>query len=216
MRSNPLGRICYYVFMQEILFASSNRAKLEQFQYVADAYNFKVTIVSVYDRFPGIKPYDEGYKTQYEIVEQGAHEIYKQTQQPIVVEDTILEVKALNGLPGLQASDYLKAKGIGGLLEEMSSKKDREACITSIVGYFDGKLFVSSKNIVKGTIAMKPSYLKGEPAWVGPTHHPFGGGFNSVFNLDDSDKTLADHTAKEGLQYGYREPNFRKILELLS
>lgn len=202
--------------MKEIPFASSNQSKIEQFQYVADAFDVKVKIFSVYDKFPSIKPYDEEYRTNFEIVEKGAREIYAQTQQPVVVEDTIFEVDALDGLPGLHASDYLKEKGVDGLLKELKGVANRAARITSIVGYYDGKLFVSSKNVIEGRIAETVSYLEGEPTWVGPTHHPFGGGFNSIFITSATGKTLADHSAKEGLEYGYREPNFKLILDLLA
>lgn len=201
--------------MKEILFASSNQSKLEQFQYVADALDVKVKVVSAYEKSPNIQPYDEEYGTHFEIVEKGAREIYAQTQQPVVVEDTILEVDALDGLPGLYASDYLKEKGVDGLLKELKGVANRAARITSIVGYYDGKLFVSSKNVVKGQIAETISYLEGEPTWVGPTYHPFGGGFNSIFITNATGKTLADHSAEEGLEYGYREPNFKLILDLL-
>jgi hypothetical protein len=51
---------------------------------------------------------------------------------------------------------------------------------------------------------------------VGPTDHRFGGGFNSTFITSASGKTLADHSAKEGLMYGYREPNFRAMLDFLT
>jgi non-canonical purine NTP pyrophosphatase (RdgB/HAM1 family) len=201
--------------MKQILFASSNRAKLEQFQYVADAYGFNVKIASVYEKFSGIKPYFEEYETQFEIVEKGAREIYTQTKQPIVVEDTILEVDILDGLPGLHANNYLKERGRAGLLEDLKDQVERSARIISIVGYFDGKLFISSKNVIEGQIAERESFKDGEPIWVGPTYHPFGGGFNSVFISGSSGKTLADHSAKEGLTYGYREPNFKIILDLL-
>lgn len=201
--------------MKTILFASSNQAKIEQFQYVADSYGMRVKIVSVYDKFPAIRPYDEAYKTHYEIVEKGAREVYSQAKQPVVVEDTILEIDALGGLPGLHANDYLKAKGVQGLLDELQGLTNRAARITSIVGYYDGKLFVSTKNVVEGTIAIEPSYREGEPTWVGPTHHPFGGGFNSVFLVATTGKTLADHSAAEGLRYGYREPNFKLMLDVL-
>ena len=136
---------CYDLYMKEILFASSNQSKLEQFQYVADAFGIKVKIISVYQKFPAIKPYDEEYRTQFEIVEKGAREVYAQTKQPIVVEDTILEVDVLHGLPGLHASEYLKEKGREGLLKDLEGANDRAARITSIVGYFDGQLFISSK-----------------------------------------------------------------------
>jgi non-canonical purine NTP pyrophosphatase (RdgB/HAM1 family) len=202
--------------MQQILFASSNQSKLEQFQYVVDACGFKAKVISVYKEFPSIKPYNEEYETQFQIVEKGAREIYAQTKQPIVVEDTILEVNALGGLPGLHASEYLKAKGRTGLIEDLKGASDRHACITSIVGYFDGQTLVSSKNVVDGHIAERESFKEGEPTWIGPAYHPFGGGFNSIFIIDASGKTLADHSAKEGLWYGYREPNFKVILALLT
>jgi non-canonical purine NTP pyrophosphatase (RdgB/HAM1 family) len=202
--------------MQQILFASSNQSKLEQFQYVADAHDLKVKIISVYHKLPGIKPYNEEYQTQFEIVENGTHEIYAQTKQPIVVEDTILEVDALGGLPGLHASDFLKEKGRAGLLQDLHGQANRAACITSIAGYFDGKLFISSKNVVEGRIAEEESYKDGEPTWVGPSHHPLGGGFNSIFIVNASGRTLADHSAQEGLMYGYREPNFKAMLDILA
>jgi len=131
--------------MRQVLFASSNKSKLEQFQYVADAYKFNVKIVSAYEQFLEVKVYDEEYETQFEVAEKGAREIYTQIKRPIVVEDTILEVEALNGLPGLHASDYLKEKGLTGLLEGLRDNPNRKASITSIAGYFDGKLFISSK-----------------------------------------------------------------------
>lgn len=202
--------------MRQILFASSNHSKLEQFQYVADSYDFKVAITSVYEQFSEVHPYGEEYKTQFEIVEKGAREIYAQVKQPVVVEDSILEVDSLGGLPGLHANDYLKQKGRGRLLEDLRDKSNRQARITSIVGYFDGQLFISSKNVVEGSIALKESFKDNEPTWVGPAYHPFGGGFNSVFVSSQTGKTLADHSAQEGLEYGYREPNFRAILKLLT
>lgn len=201
--------------MRQILFASSNRAKLEQLQFVADTLGFKVKIVSVYEEFPNIKPYGEEYKTQFEIVEHGAREIFAQTKQPIIVEDSILEVDALNGLPGLRSNDYLKDKGRAGLLKDLQGNANRGARMVSIVGCYNGKVFVSSKNVVEGHIANKESHKGGEPIWVGPTHHVYGGGFNAVFITQATGKTLADHSAKEGVEHGYREPNFKVMLDLL-
>lgn len=203
-------------YMQHVLFASSNAAKIEQFQYVADAYKFNVEIISVYQQSPAVLPYSEEYTTQWEIVENGAREIYGHIQAPVVVEDSVLEVDALRGLPGLRSNAYLKEKGRAGLLHDIQSVKNRAARITSIVGYFDGTVFVASKRVVEGQIATKESYLPGEPTWVGPTYHSLGGGFNALFITNASHKTLADHTAKEGLVYGYREPNFKTILGLLT
>jgi non-canonical purine NTP pyrophosphatase (RdgB/HAM1 family) len=201
--------------MKQVLFASSNKAKVDQFQYVADMLGHPAKIVSVYELYPQIRVYDEEYQTQYEIVERGALEIYDQVKQPIVVEDTILEVEALSGGPGLHANDYLKQRGRLGLVEELGEQSNRQALITSIVGFYDGRQLLMSKTVIRGTIGFEESWKDGEPAWVGPAFHPFGGGFNAVFVLDATGRTLADHSAQEGLRYGYREPNFAILLQLL-
>lgn len=200
--------------MKTVLFASTNQAKIEQFQFVADEGGFGVVVESAYRAFPGMQPYSEEYSSQMEIVESGAKEIYRQVRRPVVVEDTILEVEALDGRPGLKSNEFLKQRGIDGLLAAVSGKRNRRARITSIAGVFDGRVMMIAKNMVDGRVAAERRYKWGEPAWVGPSFHPFGGGFNSVFELPETGKTLAEHSAREGLRLGYREPNFRMVLSM--
>lgn len=202
--------------MKQVLFASSNQSKIDQFQYVANLYGYDLKVVSVYDKYPQIISYGEEYATQFEIVDEGAREIYAQAHEPIVVEDTIFEVDALDGRPGLRANVYLKEKGRTGLLQELQGEKNRNARITSIAGYFDGKRLVSVKNVVKGKIAKKESYREGEPSWVGPTFNKqYGGGFSSIFIPDGHSTTLADLKAAEYAKLGYRDPNFKVLLQIL-
>lgn len=201
--------------MKKILFASSNLSKIEQFQFIANLYHIDVEIVSVYSKYPNILPYSEDYNTQYEIVDCGAREVYEQINEPVVVEDTILEVDSLEGQPGLLANEYLREHGRSGLLEELKDEKDRGASITSIIGYFDGKQLVTVKNCLKGQIARVETYKKGEPSWVGPTFTEFGGGFSSIFIPDGLEASLADLDKAEYAKRGYRDPNFYKILQIL-
>jgi len=201
--------------MKEILFATGNKAKLDQFQFVSDNSDFPARIVSLYDQHPDVSSYDEEYATQEQIVEEGAREIYKQIQKPIVVEDSIIEVDALGGKPGLRSNDFLKEHGRGGLLEKLEKAENRSAHIISIVGYFNGTVLVSFKTVIEGIIAREESYKEGEPGLVGPTEYPFGGGYNAIFIRNDTGKTIADNTAKEGLTLGYREPNFYALLKYL-
>jgi XTP/dITP diphosphohydrolase len=198
--------------MKQVLFASSNPSKLAQFRYVAEAYGLKATIVSVYETFPEVKPYHEDYETQFDIVDGGIRDIYAQIKKPLIVEDSILEIDALGGRPGLHTADLLKDKGRLGLLEAMKGKAKRTARVTSMVGFYDGKLLMVFKTVVQGTIAKEERYKEGEPTWIGPSFHPLGGGFNSTFIITETGLTVAEHTAKEGLRYGYREPNFRALL----
>jgi inosine/xanthosine triphosphate pyrophosphatase family protein len=55
--------------------------------------------------------YSEEYKTTDEIIEQGSLEIFNQIHEPIIVEDSIFEVEALNNRPGVDSADYLKKYG---------------------------------------------------------------------------------------------------------
>ncbi len=203
--------------MQRLLFATTNASKLNQFQFVTDYYNYPFVLVSAYREFPILHAYSEEYGTQQEIVQQGAMEIYNQIHRPIVVEDTIFEVIALGNKPGLLASEYLKIHGRAGLLSEMEDKTNRAATITSMIAHYDGKTLKMFTTTVHGVIADKETYREGEPDWVAPTKsNPFGGGFSAVFIPNGNTRSLADMSKEEVLQFGYRDPNFKHILEYLS
>ncbi len=211
---------------KKVFFASGNKAKLDQFQFVADSMGLqcKVQIVSVYNQFPKIQQYSEDFKTQREIAENGARYIFNQLQIPVVTEDSVIKIQALGDKPGIRSNEYLKEKGIEGIIEEMRGVTDRKAEIISVVVFFDGLKMLVFESKVSGSIAQSPSFIQGEPDWVGPSFNKFGGGYNSIFlpdSINENDgevnqlKTLADITAEDGLEYGYREPNFKKLLKKL-
>jgi non-canonical purine NTP pyrophosphatase (RdgB/HAM1 family) len=203
--------------MNQILFATTNKAKLEQFQFVADSLHYDIKIVSAYTQFPTLKAYNEDYTTQEEIVTNGSNEIFKQIHTPVVVEDTIFEVDALNGNPGLTASEYLKIYGREGILTELKGTENRKAQMTSYVAYRTENECKIFKQILTGTIATEDRYKVGEPDWVGPTSFKQGGGYSAIFILDTpGGKTLSELTATECLLCGCREPNFKKVLELVT
>lgn len=197
----------------EILFASTNQGKLQQFQFVADKLGYPAKIVSVYEKFPNVKSYSEEYNTSEEIAMQGAKEIFSQIKAPVVVEDSIIEIEAFGKGPGVKSNEYLKSKKLAGLLEDMKNKLNRKARIASNVAYYDGNKLRIMSNSVNGHISEKISFRKDEPIWVGPSSHPFGGGFNPIFTHWKKKKTIAEMTAEEGLVHGYREPNFRRVLK---
>ena len=197
----------------EILFASTNPGKLQQFQFVADSLGYPAKIVSVYEKFPEVKPYSEEFRSTDDIVINGAKEIFAKINKPVVVEDSIIEIDAFGKGPGVVSNKYLKERKLAGMLEDMKDKLNRKARIVSTVGYYDGHKMRLLKNAVDGHIAEKISFKKDEPIWIGPSLHPFGGGFNPVFVHHKKKKTIADMTADEGLIHGYREPNFKKVLK---
>jgi len=95
----------------------------------------------------------------------------------------------------------------------LKDKKDRSARIVSVVVNFDGEKLNVFENIVEGKIALTEKFKEGEPIWIGPTFHEFGGGYNSIFIPEGETRTLAEMTAEEGIIFGYREKNFKKLLE---
>ena len=198
---------------KEILFGTSNKAKLQQLQYVADYYNFPVKVISAKEKFN--LDYEEKGNTPEQIAINGAKQLFSKIKKPILVEDSVVEIAALNNKPGVKSNNFFKQHGFQGVIELMKNKKDKSAKITSVVVYTDGKQTKLFKHTIRGTITNKIRFKKREPIWVGPTFHPRGGGYNAIFLLEGQDKTLAECTAEQGLELGYREKNFKEFLEFL-
>lgn len=203
--------------MNPLLFATGNEAKLLQLQFVADACGYDADVVSAYGAFPDLTAYPEDEQQPPEqIAENGARIVFEQIQAPVAVEDTVIRIPYLDaqGLTGRHASGaYLFGQGLDGVLEDMADTDRRDAVIVSAVAYHDGAQVHTWQTTVDGRIAHAQRYRPGEPVWVGPTHDPHGGGYNTIFERADTGRTLAEHTATEGLEVGYREPNFRRLLQ---
>ena len=52
----------------EILFASQDKGKIGQFQFAADKLGYPAKIVSVYEKFPEVKPYSEEHGSSEAVV----------------------------------------------------------------------------------------------------------------------------------------------------
>ncbi len=201
--------------MQTIIFATGNKAKLNQMRFVAQSLNLNVKIVSLKDLHQGAD-YEEMGNSAKEIAIYGAKYLYQKYNLPVITEDSITEVECLNNLPGINSKKFLKQHGRQGLIEQVNQHHNRTAKLSSVVAYYDGKNLKVFENIVPGSIATQEAYKPGEPDWVGPTDHIYGGGFNAVFIPENETRTLAEMTKEEGLTRGYREPNFKQILLFLT
>ncbi len=198
-----------------VYFATGNKAKLAEMKYIADYFGFDVEIVSAKEEF-GVD-YDEKGKTCMDIAARGAKELFRKTGKPIVTEDTILYINALKG-PGLMSNSFLKKYRNSGILELMKNKQDRRCFIESCLVYYDGRTLKKFRNKVDGIIGREIRFKEGEPVWVGPSFHEFGGGNNTIYIPHftiDSNRTLAEATKEEGIVFGYRERNFKQLLDFL-
>ena len=154
----------------------------------------------------GIKIHKLAYpKTEIQSTDLGdvakfaAEEAAEKYNRTVVVEDSGLFVKALNGFPGPYSSYVHATIGVEGLLRLMNQKLHREA-------YFQAALAVASPRGISrefsgrayGTISHKLAGL-----------HGFG--FDPVFVPKDSRKTFAQGGSEFKDRYSHRAIAFRKL-----
>ncbi|MBS3055815.1 MAG: hypothetical protein J4473_00115 [Candidatus Aenigmarchaeota archaeon] len=205
-----------------IWFATSNEAKIQQFQYVCDKLNSGFVVKSVYKNF-NIPKYEENGISALDIAVKGAVFLFEKIKVPLVTEDSILIVQNLNNEPGLFSNKYLKEKGRTGLIDELRGTENRAAKIISAAAFIDeNKIVYPFITSILGNISENERWNPG-PGWVTPNgkkdsddYNHFGGGFNAIFQPFGSILTLAEMTADDHFIYGYREPNFIEIIKFLA
>lgn len=95
-----------------------------------------------------------------EIVEHKVRQAYEKIQAPVLVEDSSLSFKALNGLPGPFIKffvDNIPFQDICDLLKD----KDRSATANATFGYYDGETLKIIEGGLNGTIAESPAGSNG-------------------------------------------------------
>ncbi len=144
-------------------------------------------------------------KTEIQSVDLGdiakfaAEEAAEKYNRTVVVEDSGLFVKALNGFPGPYSSYVHATIGVEGLVRLMSQKLRREA-------YFQTSLVVASPRGTSqefsgrayGTISHKPAGKQGF-------------GFDPIFIPKDTRKTFAQGGSEFKDRYSHRAIAFRKL-----
>jgi XTP/dITP diphosphohydrolase len=124
--------------MKEIIFATQNAHKISEVQSIlGDGYQ----IVS-----PGQLGFNDEIPENELTLEgnalQKARFIHKMFNMPCFADDTGLEVKALNGAPGVYSARYAGESkdskyNIAKLLCELSNKDNREARFRCVIAYID-------------------------------------------------------------------------------
>lgn len=201
--------------MKTVLLATSNKFKLAQMQYVADYYKIPIRVVPAREIFGALTKFDKIGKTPQEVALRGARMIYSKIKRPIAVEETFLEVDALDKFPGVKTIPFIKTKGRKALLAMMAGEKNRKAVMKSATIFINekGKEKVFLHDL-KGKITEEEKWNKG-PLWVSPQEKEWGGWFNAIFIPEGSTKTLAEMTAEQLIRNGYREKTFKAALDLI-
>lgn len=132
----------------EINFATSNKGKLREFRQILEpeirVIHIKISYPEMRSDFPD------------EIAKKSAEMLAKKLKKTVVVEDSGLFIRALNGFPGTCSAYIHKRIGLDGILRLMSGIKDRACFYRSAVAYCKpGKNPISFIGEEKGKISGK-------------------------------------------------------------
>lgn len=94
------------------------------------------------------------------IIKHKVKQAYDILKKPVVVEDTILEFKALGGLPGPFIRYFLEQMSEENICALVDGK-DRSATARCMIGYFDGENEVYFEGSADGSVPEKPRGEKG-------------------------------------------------------
>lgn len=165
MRSNKL-------FNMKIYFVTCNKGKVKEFKQILEP---RIKVEQIEIDYPELRSDDPE-----EIARLAVKQLADKLGKAIVVEDSGLFIKALNGFPGTNSAYIHKRIGLKGILRLMKGVKNRDCIYMSAVGYCEPeKKPVSFLGTEKGRIAKK---IRGK----------YGFGHDPIFIPEKSRKTYGE------------------------
>ncbi len=187
--------------------ASFNRDKLRELSELLDPAGVELVPLA---EFPGAAPPPETGATLEENALLKARAAVSHTQLPAIADDTGLEVEALDGRPGVNAARYAGpaatyAENVRKLLGELAgvppagrAARFRTVCVAC---WPDGVEF-AAHGVLEGRIAAAP---RGRG----------GFGYDPVFEVDGTGRTLAELGEAEKNALSHRGQAARRLAELI-
>lgn len=187
----------------KLIFATNNQHKIDEVQAALPA---AIQIVTLKDA--GI---DIDIPEPHDTLEKNAAEkgrtIFSLTKSPCFSEDTGLEVKALNGEPGVHsayyAGDRSSEKNIEKLLLKLQTHEDKTAQFRTVIFLLLNGQEYFFEGFCKGIITDKP---RGSA----------GFGYDAIFIPLGSDKTFAEMTMLEKNSFSHRKKALDKLVTFLN
>jgi XTP/dITP diphosphohydrolase len=177
--------------MRRIYFATSNKNKFNEASRILEKYGYELVLFSFEKK--ELQSTDLG-----EIALQSALIAYTYVNAPVVVEDSGLFIKALNGFPGPFSSYVYKTIGVRGVLKLMEGVTDRSAYFEAAVAIVMPPFERVFKGSVYGRIADSPRGTGGF-------------GFDPIFIPENEDRTFAEMSVEEKNRYSHRARAFEKL-----
>lgn len=131
-----------------------------------------------------------------------AREAWRRLERPLVVDETGLELAALNGFPGPLVRWMLEATGAAGLARVAHALDDPRTRARCVLVYLDGDTEVVAEGCNEGRLAPEP---RGDG----------GFGFDPVFVPKGGEKTFAEMTSEDKDRSGHRGLAWRRLASRL-
>jgi XTP/dITP diphosphohydrolase len=189
--------------MPELVFATHNPNKVVE---VRSMLGNGIRIISL-DEAGLHQDIPEPYDSLEENAREKAQTIFGLIHKDCFSEDTGLEVKALDGAPGVLSARYagpqkLAEDNIALLLSRMKGKTDRRARFRTVISLFLGGSEFQFEGVCPGTIT---ETVSGQG----------GFGYDPVFIPEGAEKTFALMTLEEKNAYSHRARAFKKMADFL-
>ena len=136
------------------------------------------------------------------VLEAKGDEAWRRLQRPLVVEETGLELPALNGFPGPLVKWMLQAVGPEGIARTALALGDSRATARCALLYRDEQRVVIAEGATSGTLVL-------------PARGSAGFGWDPVFQPDHSEQTYGELPAGEKDRVGHRGRAWAELLNLL-
>ena|SRR6202034_3462201 len=192
----------------QILFASSNAGKLNEYRELAARAALDIDLLPNFEKIP---KFDESEPTFAENSAGKALHYSGHSDEIVLADDSGLVVPVLGGAPGVHSARYAgpnasAADRVAKLLREMSGKtgderRARFVCVISIARQGRALAIVSDK--AEGFIATEP-------------HGTNGFGYDPVFLFPDGRRTYAEVTSDEKNAASHRGKAFQRLLGVLT
>jgi XTP/dITP diphosphohydrolase len=179
--------------MKKVYFLTTNKEKFREVSMILNEYNILVEQVNT-----EIKEIQE---IDVEIVaKKKAEEAARRLRKPVVIEDTALYLRALNGFPGALIDLMLKSIGNKGIIKILNEFKERKAMAVTCVAFCKpNHKPITFLGEINGKIAKKP---RGK-----------GFGWDPIFIPIGYKKTFGEMSKKEKNRISMRRIAFEKFVK---
>ncbi len=193
----------YFVVMK-LIFATNNQHKADEVNAVAGNSIHVITLKEAGIEIDIPEPYD----TLEANASEKSRVIYGLTRANCFSEDTGLEVKALDGEPGVKSARYAGDsrsfdKNIDKLLQKLQEKPDKSARFRAVISL-----------IIDGNETLFEGICEGRI--IDEKRGTQGFGYDPVFIPNGSDRTFGEMTMAEKTRFSHRKKAIEKLVAFLN